>query len=437
MTTLQDYIEENYNDRETFFKEEVNRMDNVKRVNEIIDIKEFLEGKNHSILNSQTEEYKGKTYYPATIVLNYAKTICNFQTNFLLKNPVSLTCSNEGLLNRVKEVYDIGNYDRIDFDILDKVVKYGNAYEYPYISEDGYIYSKIIPPEDGYPIFSEFGNEYIGFIESYTVDNVTFWVVFTEDKVEEYSNKGGKIHKIGEYENVSGLPCIYKSDNELDENFGRSDVLRFGEIIEEMERLISRSCDGLYKYMDGLPIMSGQQLEGEEGVNPKIAGEGLNLEDGAEFYFANNEINERAFKEIYNTLKQALLDISQTPAVAFNQTDISNLSEVSIRMMYTLASMKGSLNEKFMREGFEQRFDRFKRLLDYKGENYEGWETLDAVFHPALPRNDNEVIDNLQKLDDMGAISLDTLLDKNPYVNDKNFEKKRLEESNDNGNSEE
>ncbi|KQL50233.1 hypothetical protein AN964_25255 [Heyndrickxia shackletonii] len=48
------------------------------------------------------------------------------------------------------------------------------------------------------------------------------------------------------------------------------------------------------------------------------------------------------------------------------------------------------------------------------------------MFHYNQPSNDKETIENLEKLNGMGAISLETILAKNPYVNDVATELKRL-----------
>jgi hypothetical protein len=95
-----------------------------------------------------------------------------------------------------------------------------------------------------------------------------------------------------------------------------------------------------------------------------------------------------------------------------------------------LANVKAGINEQFMREGIEQRFDKIRQLLELQGIVFsdEEYETLDFVFHYNMPSNDKEVIENLEMLNNMGAISLETILAKNPYVNDVNTELKRLKD---------
>ena len=47
-------------------------------------------------------------------------------------------------------------------------------------------------------------------------------------------------------------------------------------------------------------------------------------------------MDSASFKALYEILMAQLLNISQTPAIAMNSVEISNLSETSIRMMYLL-----------------------------------------------------------------------------------------------------
>lgn len=82
----------------------------------------------------------------------------------------------------------------------------------------------------------------------------------------------------------------------------------------------------------------------------------------------------------------------------------------------------------FMRAGIEQRFDKIRRLLHYRGITFTDveYDSLDIVFSYAMPSNDKEIIDNLKVLDDMGAISLESILNHNPYTTDVQMELSRL-----------
>ena len=258
----------------------------------------------------------------------------------------------------------------MDFDILNQIVKYGNAYEYIFINKYGNIQSKLIQPENAFPIYND-ELEMIAFIEYYTSLESDFYIVYYENRVEKYSNVGsGELKLISTFKNVSGLPIHYRNDNEMDLIFGKSDLDDFINIIDSMEDILSKFSDSFYKHHNPIPVVIGQQLVGE-GLNPHVVGGGINLDDGADFKMVSNELNHQAFEVIYKTLKQELINISSTPAVSLNNADVSNLSETSMKILYQLADMKAGINEKYLREGLEQRIEKIILLLNRMGKSYD------------------------------------------------------------------
>jgi hypothetical protein len=84
--------------------------------------------------------------------------------------------------------------------------------------------SSLIDSSDAYPVFSDAEGEYIAFVQSYTVNNVTYWSMFIDDEVYKYNNAGGDVHLEGTNRNIGGLPINYCNSNPLDDVFGRSDI---------------------------------------------------------------------------------------------------------------------------------------------------------------------------------------------------------------------
>ena len=422
---LQDYIKTIHNGNPFWFVDEVSHFGNQKRILDTIEKKKYLDGR-HAISNRVVENYNGKIYEPRTVVLQYAKLIVNLETTYLLKKPLTFT-GEENIVGDMQRVYKKGNYDKIDFDLLNNLVKYGNAYEYVYIKDNGNVSSKVIPTECGYPIYND-ENDMIAFVEYYTSLESDFYVVYTPEEVVKYSTIGGvELLVVGSYKNVSGLPIHYKTDNELSTTFGKSDLDDFINIIDSMEDLLSKFSDSFYKHHNPIPVVIGQQLKGE-GLNPHIVGGGITLDNDADFKMVSNGVNHKAFEVIFNTLMQQLINIASVPAVALNASDVSNLSEMSMRMLYQLADMKAGINERYLREGLEQRNDMVVGLLGKQGKahNEDAIESLDMVFHYARPVNETEVIDNLVKLYQVGAMSIESLVEISPYVSNEHLELKRI-----------
>ena len=433
MGTIDEFIND-FGYSNEWFVEYVNEVSQQMRVNSILDIKEYLAGV-HAINSRPNEMFNGKQFVPRRIVLQYAKRLLEFGTAYLIGNKVTLT-GNEKVVEAVKNVYKNG-YDKLDFDLVHSVNRYGNAYEYCFINSDGKITSKLIDVADSFPVVDA-ENNYIAFVESYTVSNVTFYNVYYDDRVEKYSNSGGSLQSRGSYANLSGLPILYRNDNPIDDIYGRSDLEDYQTILDSMEDLISKSTDAFYKYITGIPVIKGQRLTSGEGLPTEILGGGLVLDSDTDFSFAQNEFDHDAFETLYKHLMTSLLDISSTPGIVLGKTDISNLSETSIRLLFSLSNLKALIGEKYIKEGMKQRYNKIRRLLEMQGTIFadDEWDSLDTVFQYAMPQSEKDIIENLEKLRGMGAISIESILSHSPYTTDINTELLRLSDEGTNSNTE-
>ncbi|WP_255473209.1 phage portal protein [Rummeliibacillus sp. SL167] len=423
---LDEYIKVKYKNKNDWFVELVSEPTQQMRVQDIHSKKEYLNG-THAILNSPAYKYNGKTYNPRKIVVSYAKTLLNFQKSFLLSKPVVYT-GKEEVVKAINEINRKGKMDRINVKILHNLLSYGEAYEYLYI-QDGKIKSRIIDTEEGYPIYDH-NNELLAFVQSYVNDGISYYVVYEKDVVRSYSNEGTELYLVGEYSNLSGLPIIYKTDNELSHTKGKSELDDWIFILDEIENVLSKFTDTVYKNMNPIPVVSGQELKGN-GIATNIVGQGVQLDDGSEFKFASIQLDVEAFNALYDKLIQTLFAISSTPAVAMNKAEIANVSEVSIRILFSLANVKAKINENYLRDGFEERLNKYRILLGYLGKNFTDneFETLDIQFSYDVPSNDTEVINNLKTLYEMKSMSLESVLEKSPYINDSVQELERIHKS--------
>lgn len=424
---LNEYINYMYQGDPFWFAAEVMDSWHTARINNVVNIKQYLGGK-HAIINKPDEVWNGRTLKSTKIILQYAKPIIAFEVAFLLSKPVTLTSADDKTLQAYKDIYINGKYDALDNKLFDKMVKYGQVYEYLFIDGNGNIKSDIIPSDEGYPVFTP-QSEYIAFIQFYTVQGISYYNIFTDDKVTSYTNLGGDgIKVIDEKDNLSGLPIIYKTENEEDELTGRSDLEDYTNIIDNMENILSKYTDSFYKFLNPIPTVTGTKLNigknGEGAIDPSIVGNCLQLDDGSSFDLKLSKMDSASLKELYKTLQSALLNVSMTPAISMDASNPANLAETSIRMMYTLPILKGAINAGYMKDGFRQRWDKIKRLLQYKNITVDG--NIDCVFDMAIPENEAEVINNVIKLRDAGLLSIDTALSQTPYVYDVKGEQEKI-----------
>ena len=131
--------------------------------------------------------------------------------------------------------------------------------------------------QDSYPVYNERG-EYLAFIEHYTSNGIGYYTIYTPYTVEEYSNRGGDMHRTGAYRNLTGLPIRYLLPSETDDLKGRSDLEDWINIVDDMEDLISKYADSFYKFLNPLPVMTGTKLstgKGGEGNRPQFGRTGF------------------------------------------------------------------------------------------------------------------------------------------------------------------
>lgn len=429
MSKLQEYIERNYKYDKFWFAEEVKKSHHLLRISKAIENKYYLEGK-HKVLGRDDFEYKGKTYRSSKMVLQTAKSIIKFHTNYLIGKPLSIIGS-EDMVREFNKVFRKGHYNITNAKIIDKVIKYGDCYEYVYY-DNGKITSKIINSEDGYPIYNE-ENNYIGFIEYYTtLDNISYYNVFYQDHVEKWNNEGGQLQKVEEYLNLTGLPVHYHNgENESDECFGRSILEDIKPILNKIEYLINKMDDAIYTHsLSPVPVVTGQRIE--SSVSSDVVGYILNLDDGAEFEYAVANLDYQSIKLLIDTLMQQLFIVANVPSHVMGQTNVANVSEVSLKLLYQSATNFATDLEIYIRDGMYKRIDVIEKLLQLQGIEFNTDDYIDIEFNYSRPVNSNELLQNMQIQREMNAISIRTVIEKSELTNDVEQEIERLREEGNN-----
>ncbi|MCD2346233.1 phage portal protein [Clostridium guangxiense] len=433
MQTLENYISDRYNNNVNWFEDEVEQSNHIVRISNVINNKEYLLG-HHKILEREDAEWKGQEYITKKLILNQAKTILNFHSTYLLGKPLSLTGS-EGKVKEYQNVYRRGNYNNIDFKLLDNVIKYADSYEYVYIDNNKNVCSKIIKSEDGYPIYSEDTGDYIGFIEYYTMqsNSVSYYNVYYADRVEQWNNQGGDLRLISTSNNISGLPIHYSNNESEYDNFGRSILEDLKPLFDEFEDIFSKMSDSIYTLsLNPMPVTTGQKIEGS--IPADACGYSINLDTGS-FDYKNAVIDSNTVKLYLDKLQQQLNSIAHMPSIALGNSNVANVSEVSLKLLYQLADVEAMLNEKWMRRGLQQRFLYFDKLLGLLGITFNNNDYVDVEFNYSRPVNGQDLLNEIQTQFNMGAISKQSIIEKSPLTTDVSTEMERLKEENNSDNS--
>ena len=93
-----------------------------------------------------------------------------------------------------------------------------------------------------------------------------------------------------------------------------------------------------------------------------------------------------------------------------------------------MANVFADENKKWLNSGFKQRFAMFKKILGMQGISVD--DDVDVIYNVSMPVASTEMVANLKALQEMGAISRETIMEKTEYVSDVEVEKKRLASEN-------
>ncbi len=416
---LENYIINNHSNNPLWFEEEVKKTINRTRISKVFDLKEYLNGI-HKVLQRKDVTFKDKEFIVKKLVLQNAKTILNFHSTYLLGNPISLVGTEE-VVKQVQDVYRFGNYNDIDFKILDKMNKFGDSYEYVYKDGDR-IKSKLIATEDGHPVFDDKG-EYVAFIEYWTnIDNISYWNVYTIDKVYNWCNEGGYTRLVKEYNNSSkSLPIHYYGISDADDMFGEGLLEIIIPILDEIEDLLSKMGDSIYTLsLNPLLLTTGQAIEGT--VSNDSVGYNVALEVGSDMRYVNAEMDYNTIKYYLDTLNNNLNMCAYMPSILGGNGNIANVSEVSLKLLYQLADVYAMLSEKAMRRGMDERLNIIRRLLNIESDD----SYINVIFNYSRPQNMSELLDNIKKQFEMGSLSIQSIIEKSPLSSDVAMEMERL-----------
>ena len=422
MDRLSYYIEKQYGNNPRWFEEEVNQGNHAQRISEVINNRDYLSGR-HKVLLRQDSQYKGKQLIVNKTIINYAKTVIKFHNTYLLGKPVQLSCNDENTLKTFSDIYRLGQYATVE--IIDRVNKFGDAYEAIYV-DNGVIKSKVLDNACSYPVYDDIG-EYISFIEYWTdaYTNISFWNVYYPTYVEHWDNEGGELRLVSTDKSV-GLPIHYHNFNDEDYTRGVALLNDIRPIMDALEDTMAKMSDSIYvNVLNPMPVAIGQRIE--SSIPSDAVGFVMNLDVG-DFKYANCSLDYNSIKLYLDNMKQFLNDVACMPSVLGSSTNIANISEVSMQILLMMANVYADENKKWLNIGFKERFDMFKKILDMQGISVNG--DVDVIYNVAMPVATTEMIANLKALQEMGAISKETIMEKTEYVSDVDAEKKRLEGEN-------
>lgn len=415
----------------SYFRDEIGNTEHTYRMGKVNSIQKHLL-RHHSVLGRASEVYtfKNKIFRPAAIVLQGLKTVTNFHVAYLVGNPVSITGTPE-VVEKFNSIYRKGLYQKTDWQILNELVTYGNAFEYVYLDPDGTIKSKVIRNKDAYPIYDE-NFQYRYFVEYWKnrAYGDEHFVIYYPTHVDEYVN--GKI--ISSNPNFTGLPIHYVAINKSEyDQFGDSMLLDLIPVMDKIEALLSKLDDAITNLsLNPIAVVKGARIEERDMIDSNITGAVLNLEEDGSFEYANAEMDYNCIKFELDQLYQQFNMIAAIPSSIIGQSNIANVSENTTSIIYQLTENRGKENINALLDGFNQRWKYMRKLMKLNGVSVsdEDFDSLNVSFNVNKPVDTKNDMENMKMQYEMGAISKRTIMEKSPYTTDSAQELQRLAEEN-------
>lgn len=406
-----------------WFESEIKKNKYTDRIGRVEDIDEYLR-REHKILSRPNFEFKEKTFETAKIILQTLKSIIKFHSSYIVGNPVSITGDKE-FVAYLNNIYKKGNLNKIDLSIAKDLISFGDAFEYLYLDENNNIQSKVIRNKDSYPIYDSVG-KYYSFVE-YWKDSETradMYVVYYPDKVEIYEN-----HKLIDSKiNLTGLPIWYSAmEKSKHDKFGDCFPLDLIPLMDAVENLLSKLDDAVTTLsLNPLSVVSGQRID--SAIPNNIVGTVLNLEDGAEFKYANATMDRNSVKLELDYIIQQFYAVACVPSSILGQSNVANVSETSITMLFQQTDNFARMYIMSLLEGFKTRLKYIRKLMEYQGKTVseEIFDSIDFEFNVARPVDTKADFENMKIQFDVGALSRRTFIDKSKYTTNTPLELERL-----------
>jgi SPP1 family phage portal protein len=387
---------------------------------------DFLLGR-HKVLTRPDFTYKGEMLRTAKILLQNVNSVVDFHTSYIVGSPVKLSGA-ENAVKVFQRIYNRSNYALVDYQIVDALVKYGNAYEYVFMRGNS-VCSKVFKPLDSYPVFDDKG-QYIAFLEHWT-DSLTgnaYYNLYEPDRVTEYSTSAnGTVQQVAEYRNLTGLPIHYTSGvPALYDCYGRGLVADLVPIVDELENLLSKTSDAVTTLsLNPLGVSSGQRIDAR--IDKDTIGATLNLEDGGRFEYASATIDHATVQFLAEQLLNQFYAVAEVPSVVFNG-NVSNVSETSLKLLFNQLDNKARRTMLQLKEGFYARWDAMRRLLPPDALTDDEYNSLDAVFSLNRPTDNTALVADLERQYNAGALSKRSFIEQSPYTSDPDAEMQRIQE---------
>ena len=412
-------------DNTLWFMDEIRKPEHMRRIGEVFRIREYLLRK-HNICLRPDKEFKEGDFITSKMVFNTIKSIVEAHTSYVVGRQVSISGEPE-IVTDFNQIYKKGRYPKIDYELASDLYKFGNAFEYVFLDGDT-IRSHVIPNESAFPVYDDNYN-YTSFIEHWKdreLGGDEHYIVYYPDRVETYLNRSLVDTKV----NLTGLPIHYVGLDKTD-IFGDGLVAVLIPIMDSIENIMSKLDDAVDNLsLNPIGVVRGKRIESM--IPSDIVGVILNLDDtgDSDFKWASSTLDSKSTQLELENLIQQFYAVACIPASMYGQSNISNVSEVSLKYLFSQTDNKAQKTIQSLTDGMFQRFEYFRKLQElrsvHKKYTDEAFDSLNIDFNLSRPVDTNSLMSDLKMQQEMGAISKRTIIQQSPYTTDVELELERI-----------
>lgn len=379
-------------------------------------------------------------------VCNHAKDISDTASGYFMGNPITYnytddTDSMKTVMDKLITAFDNAQLDDIDSDNSLDMSIYGVAYEYIFArEEEAELTVRNLEPEFTFVVYDDsieqtelFGVYYRP--EKDDVNNETRYIatVATENFIYTFEltgdgNKEIPLTETPKEHYMGRIPIIEYKNNK--DNIG--DFEQQISLIDAYNTLMSDRVNDKEQFIDAILVIYGSILgdDTEETAEAKKRLQELKLLemplDGKAEYLTRT-MDETGVETLRKAIKEDIYTFSHVP----NLTDehfVGNSSGVAMEYKLLGLEMITKIKERYYKKGLRKRIAIFCHFLNLKqimlNPNF-----IMPVFSRALPKNLTELgqlVSNLK-----GTVSMKTLLQLLPFVEDPDGEVEAVNEEND------
>lgn len=363
------------------------------------------------------------------IVNPFPAYITNTLSGYFMGEPITYKSEDEAQIDELNMIVSYNDGSFVDMELARGASICGTSFELHYVDEEGQPRFVQVNPLEVIPVYDD------------TIENNLLYVIrvipqFNIAKQQDYfdvyiyDDKTIKHYKSGvaltSFELLDEMPhfygevpwVIYHNNNE---DLGDFELVK--SLIDAYDSIESDTLNDFEAFVDAYLVLKGMTADADDIAQMK-ENRTLLLDNDADADWLIKQESGNTVEDMKNRIVSDIHKFSCCPDLT-DKEFAGNASGVAIKYKLIGTEDVVSTKERYFKKGIQRRLELITNILNLKGNSYD-YRAIEVVFTRALPTNETEIADTINKLS--GIVSTETLLSLLPFVEDVEAEMNRLEE---------